>query len=63
MGDDGYWTYREWVEATVDKIVTVAMTTAEEDRAGWLDVQIRLAFAKALRHGRSGKADDEDVEP
>jgi len=55
--NDGYWTYKEWVEHTVGKIVGVAMAVSDEDRAGWLDVQIRAAIAQALRHGRSGGTD------
>jgi hypothetical protein len=59
--DDGYWTYKEWLEHTVAKIVAVAMAVREEDRAGWLDVQIRAAIAQALRHGRAGGSDDDPV--
>ena len=61
MSEDGYWTYREWVEATVQKIVRMGVAAPEKDRADWLDVQIRLAIDKALRHGRSGRADDDPV--
>jgi hypothetical protein len=63
MRDDGYWTYREWVEATVEKIVAVGISAPQEHQAAWFDVQIRVAIAQALRHGRSGKADDDPVEP
>lgn len=63
MDENGYWTYREWVEATVHKIVAVSLSVAETDRADWLKVQIRQAIAQARRHGRSGKSDDDPVEP
>lgn len=59
--NDGYWAYNEWVEHTVRKIVAVATCVREEDRATWLDVQIRAAIAQALRHGRAGLANDDPV--
>ena len=60
--DDGYWTFSQWLEATVRKIVRVADSPiSREDRVAWLDVQIRAAIMQALRHGRSGRADDDPV--
>jgi hypothetical protein len=58
---DEYWTYNEWVEATVRKIVGVNVTLEPQDQVGWLDVQIRAAISKSLRHGRSGLSDDDPV--
>lgn len=58
---DGYWTFSEWLDATMRKIVKVADSVSREDRVAWLDVQIRLAIMQALRHGRSGRADDDPV--
>jgi len=63
MREDGYLNYREWVEHTVRKIVSVGLSIEERHRADWFDVQIHDALAQALRHGRSGRADDEDVAP
>ena len=59
--DEGYWTFSQWTDATVRKIVRVADGASREDRVAWLDVQIRLAIMQALRHGRSGRADDDPV--
>lgn len=59
--NDGHWTYKEWLEATVAKIVQLGLTAPAEHQAAYLDVQIRAAIAQALRHGRSGKSDDEPV--
>ncbi len=64
MSSDGeHWTYEQWVEQTVDKIVHVGLTTPEEDRADWLRLQIGLAIGQALRHGRSGRSDSDPVIP
>jgi hypothetical protein len=62
-GPDGYWTYAEWLEATVRKIVAVGLSAPEKDRADWFDLQIRLAIGQALRHGRTGLGDDDPVAP
>jgi hypothetical protein len=62
-GPDGHWTFNEWVEATVHKIATMGVAAPEEHRADYLNVQIRSAILQALRHGRSGRGDDEPVEP
>jgi len=58
---DGYWTYAEWLEATVRKIVAGGLSAPEQHRADWLDVQIRSAISQALRHGRSGLGEDDPV--
>jgi len=60
-GDEGYWTFSQWADATIEKIVRVAETAPREHRADWLEVQIRAAIMHALRHGRSGRADDDPV--
>jgi len=59
--NDGYWTYSEWAHHTVEKIVSMGLAAPEEHRADYLRVQIALAIDKALRHGRSGRADHEPV--
>lgn len=56
-----YWTYDEWAENTIEKIVTLGLAAPEEHRADWLRPQIGLAIEKALRHGRSGRADSDPV--
>ncbi len=58
-----YWTYAQWEAATIEKIVTCGLALDETDRADWLRLQIGLALGKALRHGRSGAADDDPVAP
>ncbi|WP_374347015.1 hypothetical protein [Phenylobacterium sp.] len=60
---DGYWSYREWVEQTVGKIVRVAHNIPGDQLSGWLDVQVRSAIAQAHRHGQSGLGDDDPVTP
>ena len=62
-GPDGYWTFSEWVDGTVHKIATGDAVVSEEHRADYLKVQIRSAIMQALRHGRSGRGDDDPVEP
>jgi hypothetical protein len=61
--DAHYWTYAEWEQETIAKIVRVAMAVPESDREGWLQVQIEVAIRQALRHGRSGRSDDDPVMP
>ena len=62
--DDGhYWTYREWVKHTVGKIVQLAPGVPDEFREDYLRVQIEAAISQSLRHGRSGRADDDPVMP
>jgi hypothetical protein len=64
MTDDGhYWTYREWRKHTVEKIVTLGLSAPEEHRADYLRVQIEAAINQSLRHGRSGRSDDDPVAP
>lgn len=58
-----YWTYREWKQHTVEKIVDMALTAPAEDRADYLRVQIASAIAQAFRHGRSGGDEDDPVTP
>jgi hypothetical protein len=61
MADDDHWTYAEWENNTVEKIVTNGLSAPEEDRADYLRVQIKLAVQQALRHGQSGRSEDEPV--
>lgn len=56
-----HWTYDEWEANTVEKIVSVALAVSEENRGDWLRVQIRLAIAQALSHGRSGRGNNDPV--
>jgi len=56
-----HWTYVEWEENTVDKIVTMGLSAPEEHRADYLRVQIKAAVRQALRHGRSGRSESEPV--
>ncbi|MCX5512897.1 hypothetical protein C3941_02590 [Kaistia algarum] len=58
---DGYWTFSEWAQHTVDKITAVGLAASEEDRADYMRVQIMAAIMQALRHGRSGLMDDDPV--
>jgi hypothetical protein len=60
-GPDGYWTFNEWVDHTVGKIVSLGLATPAEYQADYLRIQIRLAIMQALRHGRSGASDDDPV--
>jgi hypothetical protein len=57
----GYWTYEEWEKHTIDKIVGVAMAVDENDREGWLRVQIKAAVRQSLAHGRSGRSDTDPI--
>lgn len=59
--NDGHWTYQQWEDVTVEKIATQGAAVTEEHRADYLRVQVRIAIRQALRHGRSGAADDEPV--
>ncbi len=61
MGDGHYWTYSEWLGNTVEKIVTNGLSAPEEHKADYLRVQIKLAIEQSLRHGRSGRSDDDPV--
>jgi hypothetical protein len=60
-GPDGYWTFNEWVDNTVVKIVALGLAVPEEHRADYLKIQIRAAIMQALRHGRSGASDEAPV--
>ena len=63
-GDGHYWTYREWLGHTVDKIVTIGLSVPDEKtREDYLRVQIKAAIGQSLRHGRSGRGDDDPVTP
>jgi len=62
MTEPRYFTFREWVAHTVNKIVTLGLQhTPEQNRDGYLRVQIESAIQQSLRHGRSGRSDDEPV--
>nr|WP_294811225.1 hypothetical protein [uncultured Sphingomonas sp.] len=56
-----HWTYAEWEENTVDKIVTKGLSAPEEHRADYLRVQIKAAVRQALRHGQSGRSESEPI--
>lgn len=56
-----HWTYVEWEENTIEKIVTNGLSAPEEHRADYLRVQIRAAVRQALRHGQSGRSETEPV--
>ncbi len=63
---DGYWTYEEWERHAVDKIAGIAFhykLTVEDAREDYLRVQTLSMIRKALRHGRSGRADSDPVCP
>jgi hypothetical protein len=58
-----YFTFREWKDATVDKIVTLGLYhTPEAHRDRYIRTQIESAIRQALRHGRSGRGEDDPVE-
>ena len=63
MDDGHYWTYREWLRNTVDKIVRLGLSVPDQAREDYLRVQIEAAILKSLRHGRSGRSDDDPVTP
>jgi len=56
-----HWTYKQWEDGTVEKIVTMGLLAPEEHRADYLRVQIRRAIRQSLRHGRSGRSEDDPV--
>lgn len=74
---NGYFTYNEWEKWAVDKIANIAFgrlrrvdaVTGElspidqQDREDYLRVQIEAVIRQALRHGRSGRGNDDPVEP
>jgi hypothetical protein len=61
MSDGHHWTYTEWVHRTVEKIVSLGLHLPPEHRADYLRVQIEAAIRQSLRHGRSGRSDDDPV--
>jgi hypothetical protein len=61
MTDPHRWTFSEWLTETVNKIVMLGLSAPEEHRKEYLRVQIEAAIQQALRHGRSGRADDDPV--
>jgi hypothetical protein len=63
MAEPHYWTFSEWQRATIDKIVVLGLGAPEEYRADYLRVQIEGAIQQALRHGRSGRSDNDPVTP
>jgi hypothetical protein len=63
MSESHYFTFSEWLTATVNKIATIAPSVPEEHREDYLRVQIEQAIKQALRHGRSGRSDDDPVTP
>lgn len=64
MSEPHYWTFREWIGQTVEKIVTLCLRhTPGEYREDCMRVQIEAAIRQALRHGRSGRCDDDPVTP
>ena len=63
MNDSHHWTYSEWLKHTVDKIVTVGLSAPQEHREHWFRIQIESAILQSLRHGRSGRSNDDPVVP
>jgi hypothetical protein len=64
MSEPHYWTFHEWLDATVDKIATRTLKhTAPEHQDAYLRVQLESAIKQALRHGQSGRSDDDPVAP
>jgi len=74
---NGYFTYAEWEQWAVDKITNIAFghlelvntltgrshPIDEKDREGYLRVQIEAVIQQALRHGRSGRGNNDPVSP
>lgn len=56
-----HWTFAEWEQATIERIVAMGLAAPIEHRADYLHLQIGLAIQKALRHGRSGRGDHDPV--
>ena len=61
MTDGRHLTYSEWLDYTVNKIVTLGLSAPEQDRDAYLRVQIKAAILQSLAHGRSGSSDDDPV--
>ncbi len=56
-----HWTYEQWAHNTAEKIAVMGLLLEEEYREEWIKLQIGLALHQALRHGRSGRANDDPV--
>ena len=56
------WTFRQWAELESDRITELGLAAPAEHRADWFKAQIRLAIAQALRHGRSGRTEDDELD-
>jgi hypothetical protein len=63
MNSGHHWTYKEWVDHTIEKIVGLGLKAPPEHRADYLRIQIKQAIQQSLRHGRSGASDDDPVTP
>lgn len=75
--ENGYFTYNEWEQWAVDKITNIAFghfervntltghshPIDEKDHEGYLRVQIEAVIRQALRHGRSGRGNNDPVCP
>jgi len=73
---NGHFTYNEWQQWAVDKITSLSIgrlsivnqsghskPVDEKTRREYLEVQIVSMLQQALRHGRSGRGDDDPVTP
>jgi len=61
-GTPHHFTFNEWLAWTVDKIATRTLKhTPPEHHDGYLRVQLEAAIKQALRHGRSGRSDDDPI--
>jgi hypothetical protein len=74
---NGYFTYAEWERWVIDKITNIAFgqlnrvnsgtgesrPIEQTDREGYLRVQIEAAIRQGVRHGRSGRGEDDPVSP
>jgi hypothetical protein len=59
---DEHWTFDECVKHTAEKIASAAVTVASaENRQSYIRIQVEAAMNKALRHGRSGRANNDPV--
>jgi hypothetical protein len=47
-------TFAEWIDFEAERIVHMGALVAEENRAGYVVVQIQAALRKAYAHGRDG---------
>jgi hypothetical protein len=74
---DGYFTYAEWEQWAVDKLTNIAFGPYKivetgtgnsqpidaKTREDYLRVQIKAVVQQSLRHGRSGRGDNDPVCP